>query len=173
MKKAIWQNYFDIVILPPTEVSEYARRLSQDLRQYGIPWTLGRQSFIPHISLYHVPVKPQDFGAFATELNTVTKHFTPGYLRTTIIEPNFLMFDKPLWLQKLYLKIVALPAFEWIRNGNSRGDHPRGNGLGSDVSLVFSTGCLRRGGSGAGTVGNAGACGGRERFPSAAERRGR
>src|SRR5258708_1681454 len=70
-------------------------------------------------------------------------------------------------------KKAALPAFEWIRNGNSRGDHPRGNGLESDVSLVFSTGCLRRGGSGAGTVGNAGACGGRERFPSAAERRGR
>lgn len=106
MKKKIWKNYFDIVILPPKDVSDYARKLSKNLSNYGTNWVLGKNSFIPHISLYHIPVKPKNFKPFVAEICRTIENFTPGYLRTTIVEPNFIMFDKPFWLNKLYLNII-------------------------------------------------------------------
>ena len=115
MKKRIWKNYFDVVILPPKAVSNYAISLSKKLSKYGTEWTLGKNSFIPHISLYHIAVKPKNFKAFITELKRIAKNFSPGYLRTTVIEPNLLMFDKPEWIQKLYLKVIkdTLKYYDW------------------------------------------------------------
>lgn len=106
MKKEIWKNYFDIVILPSEEISDYAIKLSRELAQYGTKWTLGKQSYIPHISLYHIAVKPKKFYAFVSEIQNTIRNFSPGYLKTTVTEPNLLMFDKPAWIQKLYLKII-------------------------------------------------------------------
>ena len=107
MKKYIWKNYFDIVILPPKGVSDYARKLSKELsRRYETKWTLRKSSFIPHISLYHIAVKPKNFEAFISEIKRTIKVFKPGYLQTTMIEPGLLMFDKPDWIKKLYLRII-------------------------------------------------------------------
>ena len=102
MKKRIWKNYFDIVILPPKEISDYARTLSKRLARYGTKWKLGTKSFIPHISLYHVAVRPKNFGEFVSEIQKTIKNFSPGHLKTTTIEPNLLMFDKPAWIRKFY-----------------------------------------------------------------------
>jgi len=115
MKKQIWRNYFDIVILPPEEISSYSLGLSKKLRKYGTKWTLGKNSFIPHISLYHIAVKPKNFKAFVAELQRTTENFLPGYLHTTVIEPNLFMFDKPEWIQKLYLKVIknTLKYYDW------------------------------------------------------------
>ena len=115
MKKQIWENYFDIVILPPEEISSYSIGLSKKLRKYGTKWTLGKNSFIPHISLYHIAVKPKKFKAFVAELQRTAENFSPGYLQTTVIEPNFFMFDKPEWIQKLYLKVIknTLKYYDW------------------------------------------------------------
>ena len=89
------KNYFDIVILPPEDVSHYAIKLSKELERYGTKWTLGRKSFIPHISLYYITVRPKNFKVFIGEIKRTIENFSPGYLRTTVVEPNFLIFDKP------------------------------------------------------------------------------
>lgn len=106
MKKQVWKNYFDVVILPPKEVSDHARKLSKGLARHGVKWTLGTRSFIPHISLYHIPVKPEKFDKFVSEVQKAVENFSPGYLKTMTVDKNLLMFDKPTWLQKLYLKII-------------------------------------------------------------------
>lgn len=115
MNKEIWKNYFDVVILPPEEISNYAIGLSKKLSQYGTKWILGKNSFIPHISLYHIAVKPKQFKPFIAELQGTIENFSPGYLRTTLIEPHLLMFDKPEWIQKLYLKVIrnTLKYYDW------------------------------------------------------------
>ena len=115
MKKQIWKNYFDIVILPPEEVSKYAIGLSKKLSKYGTKWALGKKSFIPHISLYHIAVKLKKYAAFATEIKRTVQNFSPGYLRITVIESNLLMFNKPKWIQTLYLKIIknTLKYYDW------------------------------------------------------------
>lgn len=115
MKKKIWKNYFDIVILPPEKVSEYAVTLSKKFARYGTKWTLGKKVFIPHISLYHIAVKPKKFGVFVREIKKTIQDFSPGYLKTTVVESNLLMFDNPKWIQKLYLRIMrnTLKYYDW------------------------------------------------------------
>ena len=94
-RKKIWKNYFDIVIIPPEEISRYSIGLSKKLRKHGTKWTLGKNSFIPHISLYHIAVKPTKLRAFVAEIQRTIETFSPGYLHTTVVEPNLLIFHKP------------------------------------------------------------------------------
>ncbi|MEK7644604.1 MAG: hypothetical protein AAB390_04865 [Patescibacteria group bacterium] len=115
MKKLTWKNYFDIVILPPEEVSEYAIGLSKKLGRFETKWALGKRSFIPHISLYHIAVMPKNYATFIAEIERTVENFSSGYLRTTVIEPNLLMFDKPKWIKELYLNIIknTLKYYDW------------------------------------------------------------
>jgi len=84
------------------------------LRPYG-KWVLGKRKFIPHISLYHIPVNPVDFPAFTAAIADVLKRSNPGRLQTTSIRSNLLMLDKPEWIRKLYMRIIkqTLPYFDW------------------------------------------------------------
>ncbi len=115
MRPEIWQNYFDVVILPPKNISDYARELSRELSQYGTKWKLGTKSFIPHVSLYHVPIRADHFEAFIGEIRRTIENFSPGYLRTIAVDSNLLLLDKPEWISVLHLKIVrnTLPYFDW------------------------------------------------------------
>jgi hypothetical protein len=115
VEEQIWKNYFDIVILPPEDISSYSIELSKELSKYSTKWMLGRKSYIPHISLYHIAVKPKKFEAFAKEIQRTIDNFEPGYLHTTVIEPNFIIFDKPQWIRRLYLRIIknTLKYYDW------------------------------------------------------------
>jgi 2'-5' RNA ligase len=128
MKKMIWKNYYDVVILLPKEISDYAIKLSKERAKYGTRWILGRNSFIPHISLYHIAVKPKNFPAFITEIKNTVKGFLPGYLKTTVISENTLDFDKPEWIKKLYLKIIyrTVKHFDWDYGTNNLWRFPNG-----------------------------------------------
>jgi hypothetical protein len=115
MKPKLYPNYYDIVILPPGAVRDYAISLSQTLQPRGAKWVLGAKRFIPHISLYHIPVKPERFAAFAGALEQAVRGTPAGRLQTTGIESNLLMLDKPAWLRRLYLKVIkrTRPYFDW------------------------------------------------------------
>jgi len=121
MKIKICKNYFDVVILPPKEVRDHAIELSKQLYKYGARCILGKRNFFPHISLYHIPIKPKDFDNFITELKSVVRGFKPGGLRIKNIKllelyPSvLLMTNKPEWLKKLYLKVIkkTLKYFDW------------------------------------------------------------
>jgi len=124
MKTKIWENYFDIVILPPKEARDYAIGLSRQLNKCGTSWSLGRKNYLPHISLFHIPVKPGNFNNFIVSLRKTVKNFKIGKLKVNNLllwEPHFsvlLMTDKPDWIKKFYLKIIKnnLRYFNWDYN---------------------------------------------------------
>jgi hypothetical protein len=80
----VWTNYFDIVILPPPPVRDYAIDLSARLKKYGGRFVLGKRRYIPHVSLYHIPVRPENFPAFCEEVETITERFNGGGIEATL-----------------------------------------------------------------------------------------
>lgn len=121
MKPKIWKNYYDIVILPPKEARDYAIKISKKLHEYGSQWILGKKSFLPHISLYHIPVKPEDFKNFIGALSRTVNGFKTVDLTLTKIEyykyhgSAMIMADKPAWLNRFYQHIIksTIPYFDW------------------------------------------------------------
>jgi hypothetical protein len=109
-KVEVWKNYFDIVILPPPAVRDYAIDLSDRLKKHGGRFVLGKRRYIPHISLYHIPVRPQDFAAFCKQVRTISEVFSGGELKLRSIELPLLMTDKPKWIQQLHGHVVKKTA---------------------------------------------------------------
>jgi hypothetical protein len=101
-----WRGYYDVVILPPAPIRDYAIGLSRQLRKLGGRWTLGKTAFLPHISLYHIPVTPEDFPAFANQVQHAAQSAGWGFLQTTGFDMPLLMFDKPEWLAELCRDVV-------------------------------------------------------------------
>src|SRR5690349_8975882 len=91
----IWTNYFDIVILPPPVVRDYAIELSARLKNYGAKFALGNRRYLPHISLYHIPVLPRDFDEFSTEVKEIAASSTGGALNLHSIKLPLLLTEKP------------------------------------------------------------------------------
>ncbi|MFH1822104.1 MAG: hypothetical protein ABH830_00200 [Patescibacteria group bacterium] len=124
MKAKIWKNYFDIVILPPEEVQDFSIKLSKQLYKSGAKWSLGKKSYLPHISLFHIPVKLNKFNNFITDLEETVKSLKFGKLEINDLlfwQPHLsvlLMTDKPDWIKRLYLKIIkdSLKFFDWDYN---------------------------------------------------------
>jgi len=106
LNASLWPNYFDIVILPPPAVRDHSIGASKQLAPYGGKFVLGRRRFIPHISLYHIPVRPERFAAFSNTVQDVSSKHTGGTLRLTSCEIPALMTDKPDWLFQLHLQMV-------------------------------------------------------------------
>ncbi len=105
-QSSIWLNYFDIVILPPRPVRDHAIALSKRLKPYGGDFVLGARSFLPHISLYHIPVCRKDFALFAATVKQIAAEAKSGSLRLRSIEMPVIMTDKPSWLVRLHKEIV-------------------------------------------------------------------
>lgn len=114
MKPKIYHNYYDVEIIPPREFQEYVIRLSQTLYRYGAPWKLGRRSSIPHITLFHVPVRKRDMSEFLRVAQTIAHGCTERTIACQL--PTFGMADgkawvtlptsKPQWLKKLHATVV-------------------------------------------------------------------
>jgi len=112
MKPRIWKNYYDVVILPPKNVRDHAITLSKKLEKYGTTWSLGEKYFIPHISLYHIPVPPSRFNDFIDELKRIVSGYAPRTLALTRItqleqyHAILAMTENPAWLKELYRTII-------------------------------------------------------------------
>lgn len=115
VQEGLWKNYYDVVILPPPPVRDYAIDLSRQLQRFGAKFVLGKQRFVPHVSLYHIPVRPEDFEDFSNEVSDVAAGCKGGELKLTGIEMPLLMTDKPAWLSQLHRDIVrrTLKFFDW------------------------------------------------------------
>jgi 2'-5' RNA ligase len=94
------------VILPPPAVRDHAIELSNELKRYGSKFVLGKRRFMPHISLYHIPVRPADFDAFSEVVAEVASRRRGGELRLSSIDMPLLLTTKPRWLTQLHLSIV-------------------------------------------------------------------
>ena len=105
----IWPRYYDVVILPPPPVRDMAIRLSQKLYKSGGEWKLGKVSFIPHISIYHLPVLPKDFEPFTRRLKQVVDSTAWGTLETVGLDMPVITVSRPEWLQELNQRVVRQP----------------------------------------------------------------
>src|SRR5689334_9164775 len=79
----LWPGYYDVVIIPPVSVQRYAIDLSRRLHKLGGKWSLGRNAFIPHVSLYHIPVGDHDWAPFLEALQVIAAEAPTGELETT------------------------------------------------------------------------------------------
>jgi hypothetical protein len=102
----VWPGYFDVVILPPAPVRDHALELSGQLYRMGGLWRLGKRAFLPHISLYHIPVRDEDLDAFLNELQLIVNSTRWGSLDTTAFDMPVMMVSKPEWLRSLHERVV-------------------------------------------------------------------
>src|SRR3954470_824549 len=102
----VWPGYYDVVILPPAPVRDHAIQLSQKLYRMGGLWRLGKRAFLPHVSLYHIPVRDEEFEPFLNELQLIVNSTRWGSLETTAFDMPVMMVSKPEWLRKLHHRIV-------------------------------------------------------------------
>lgn len=111
----IWRNYFDVVILPPRNVRDHAIALSKKLEKHGGKFVLGNLRYIPHISLYHIPVRKNDFEEFREEVRKLSVSSKGGELKLSGIDMPLLMTSRPPWLKKLHRDVVkrTIKYFDW------------------------------------------------------------
>jgi hypothetical protein len=102
----VWPGYYDVVILPPAPVRDHAIELSEKLYRMGGLWRLGKRAFLPHVSLYHIPVRDEDLDAFLNELQLIVNSTRWGSLETTKFDMPVMMVSKPEWLRSLHHRIV-------------------------------------------------------------------
>jgi hypothetical protein len=122
MAVEIWKNYFDVVVLPSPVVAEYAVQLSRRLQRHGAEFVLGPRSYIPHISLYHIPVLPKDFRNFSDAVTALAASHSGGELQLTALEMPVIQTDKPLWLRSLHRDVVrsTVRYFDWDYGAQER-----------------------------------------------------
>lgn len=111
MKPQIIKDYYDIVILPPAPVRDYAIRVSKQLYHSGAKWKLGRRTFLPHISLYHIKIKPKNFQKCMDVLRNLTLRTAAHTIATGTVRTysNFgydIPCTRPQWLYTFHKKII-------------------------------------------------------------------
>jgi hypothetical protein len=102
----LWPGYYDVVILPPSPIRDHALELSDKLYRIGGLWRLGKRAFLPHISLYHIPVRDEDLDSFLNELQLIVDAARWGSLETTGFDMPVMTVSKPDWLKTLHHRIV-------------------------------------------------------------------
>jgi hypothetical protein len=102
----LWPGYYDVVILPPAPIRDHAIDLSRKLYRAGGLWRLGKRSFLPHISLYHIPVLDENIESFLDELQLAVNSAEWGSLETTGFDMPVMMLNRPEWLRNLHQKVV-------------------------------------------------------------------
>jgi len=103
----VWSGYYDVVILPPARVRDFAIELSDKLYRVGGMWRLGKRAFLPHISLYHIPVRDEDLDPFLNELQLIVDTTRWGTLKTTAFDMPVMKVSKPAWLKNLHERVVT------------------------------------------------------------------
>ena len=102
----LWPGYYDVVILPPAPIRDHALELSEKLYRMGGMWRLGKRAFLPHISLYHIPVRDEDLARFLNELQLIVNSMQWGSLETTAFDMPVMMVNKPVWLRGLHERVI-------------------------------------------------------------------
>ena len=109
----LWPGYYDVVILPPAPVRDHALELSEALHRMGGHWRLGKRAYLPHISLYHVPVRAEDLDAFLNELQLIVNTTRWGSLETRAFDMPVMTVSKPDWLKRLQERVVRRTVRYW------------------------------------------------------------
>jgi 2'-5' RNA ligase len=102
----LWPGYYDVVIIPPEAVLAYAIEISSRLHRLGGKWKLGRRSFLPHVSLYHIPVRKTDFDSFRKEVRQIASETSPRALQLVGFDMPVLKVSKPAWFDDLHRRLI-------------------------------------------------------------------
>lgn len=97
----------NIALIPPTDISQEAIKLSQSLKQHGGLFTLGKHKNMPHISLYATSFPEQNLSKIQNELQTVTKKIQPIPLLSSHYAVNH-----DVWIAVNYTPTPALLALQ-------------------------------------------------------------
>lgn len=65
---------YDIVLLPEEDIAAKAIRTSQELAPLGTEFTLGRESYVPHVSLYMLRLKTDALPEVEKRLAEIASH---------------------------------------------------------------------------------------------------
>jgi len=112
MGPRFYKGYYDVVILLPPAVRDEAIRLSRAVkRRTPASFVLGRRKFIPHISLYHVPIAARDFPTFRQVLERIISQSRLGTLAVQEIASRggsslWLGVTNPAWLKRLHRQVL-------------------------------------------------------------------
>ncbi|NIT21391.1 MAG: DUF1045 domain-containing protein [Candidatus Aminicenantes bacterium] len=113
MKDSVsYKNYFDVVITPPAPVKEYVIQISQKIaKQEDGEFVLGKTRFVPHISLFHIPIKKAQLPEIKQKIKKVLSDSRLGLLRLkkiTVLKETlvWIQVSRPQWLVNLHCKIV-------------------------------------------------------------------
>ena len=85
---------------------KHAIALSRQLQSHGGKFVLGDRRFLPHISLYHIPVNPKVCPLFMRAVKRIASRSSGGALRLRSIDMPVLKTDKPRWLIDLQRDVV-------------------------------------------------------------------
>ncbi len=110
MKFERYKNYYDIVILPSVEVRDFAIAQSRAIHEHvGSDLVLGKRSFKPHVSLYHVAVKTKNLSEMIWRLRAIVRgQKAVGSLSVQRYENQpHLAVSKTAWLAQLHQTVLA------------------------------------------------------------------
>lgn len=94
---------YDIVIIPPQEITEQAVALSQALAPLGTFFVLDGVTLHPHISLYHVPFEEEMLPSVIETLGTLATTIQPFVLKQETYYP-----DQGVWIGLRYTADKAI-----------------------------------------------------------------
>lgn len=123
-KIKLYKNYLDIVILPPPVICDDAIFFSKELaKRFNGKFILGKRRFLPHISLYHVPIRNNNIPRVRKVLKEIVYHTEFGELSVKLEKTPawgmiWLGVNNPPWLKRLHKKIVK--AIEKFRDKRFR-----------------------------------------------------
>lgn len=109
MKNDRYQNYYDIVILPSEDIRDFAITTSRDIaRTFESALVLGKRTFKPHISLYHVAIKKKNLAEMLHRIRAIAAHSAVAESLSISAYPHMphLRASRPKWFVDLHIRIV-------------------------------------------------------------------
>ncbi|MBI2426305.1 MAG: hypothetical protein HYV34_00500 [Candidatus Kerfeldbacteria bacterium] len=106
MKPKMYPNYYDVALIPPEDFQDEVIALSRMLYKYGARWKLGKRAYVPHVTLFHVPVRKTDMDEFLHTVSDIASECAEQTLRCTA--PILGIADLKSW--------VSLPLYKnrWL-----------------------------------------------------------
>lgn len=133
MKPKITKDYYDIVLLPPAPVRDEAIRLSTQLHPFGTKWVLGKQEYLPHISLYHIKIKAKDLSPLLHTIKIIAASSHGGLLAVGSVYNwhSYICWEcaAPQWLRMLHARILKETVQYYDREFGQERLWPKGPGM--------------------------------------------
>ncbi len=108
--KTKFNNFYNVAILPPTDVWNYAVALGREIKKKAdVYFVIDGKEYLPHITLYHIAVSDKDFFSFSAVIERIIEHQIFSSIETRGIRGDKsieISLSKPKWLEELEKDII-------------------------------------------------------------------